>query len=126
MPSPLTPSAASRRTAKQRSGDAGEARAAAHLAAHGLRVVARNYRVKCGEIDLVCRDGAATVFVEVRRRARADFGGAGESITRTKQSRLILAARHWLAEHGDTACRFDVVLIDGDGLEWLRNAFTAD
>ena len=107
-------------------GQIAENLAARFLEKRGLTVAARNYRCRGGEIDLVCRDGAATVFVEVRRRARADFRGAGESITRTKQSRLILAARHWLAEHGDTACRFDVVLIDGDGLEWLRNAFTAD
>lgn len=126
MPSPLKPSATARRTVKQLSGDAGEARAATYLTGRGLRIVARNYRVKGGEIDLVCRDGAVTVFVEVRRRARADFGGAGASITRAKQARLILAARHWLVEHGEAACRFDAVLIDGERLEWLRDAFAAD
>jgi putative endonuclease len=107
-------------------GAAGEERAARHLAAQGLRVLARNFRVKGGEIDLVCRDGATTVFVEVRRRARADFGGAAYSITSTKQRRLVLAARHWLARHGEDDCRFDCVLIDGDKLEWVKNAFSAD
>lgn len=86
-------------------------------------MLARNFRVKGGEIDLVCRDGDTTVFVEVRRRARADFGGAAYSITPRKQQRLILAARHWLARHGDVSCRFDCVLLDGDGLEWLKDAF---
>lgn len=109
-------------------GDAGEEIAARHLAAHGVRILARNFRVKGGEIDIVCRDGAATVFVEVRRRttpASAGFGGAAGSITPAKQKRLILAARHWLARHGDAPCRFDCVLLDGDRLEWIRNAFDA-
>ena len=109
-------------------GDAGEDAAARHLAAHGLKLLERNFRVKGGEIDIVCRDGKTVVFVEVRRRSlsSADFGGAAGSITARKQQRLILAARHWLARHGDAACRFDCVLIDGDKLEWLRNAFSAD
>ena len=107
-------------------GAAGEETAARHLLAQGLAILARNFRVKGGEIDLVCRDGTATVFVEVRRRAGKNFGGAAYSITATKQKRLILAARHWLARHGDCDCRFDCVLIDGDTLEWIRHAFSAD
>lgn len=110
-------------------GDAAEERAAQYLVAQGLRVVARNFRVKGGEIDLVCRTGDTTVFVEVRsRNARsgARFGGAAASITVRKQQRLILAARHWLARHGDCDCRFDCVLIDGDRFDWMRNAFSAD
>lgn len=111
---------------RQAIGAAAEASAAQHLAAHGLKVLARNFRVKGGEIDIVCRDGGTTVFVEVRRRASADFGGAAASITVRKQQRLILAARHWLARHGETPCRFDCVLFDGSQLEWLINAFSAD
>ncbi|MDI6748818.1 MAG: YraN family protein [Pseudomonadota bacterium] len=107
-------------------GDAGEEIAARHLAACGLRVVTRNFRVKGGEIDLVCREGGITVFVEVRARARTDFGGAAASITPAKQRRLILAARHWLARHGDSPCRFDCVLIDGGKIEWLKDAFRLD
>lgn len=110
-------------------GAAAEARAAQHLATQGLRLLVRNFRVKGGEIDLICRDGADTVFVEVRSRsarAGSTFGGAIASITRTKQRRLILAARHWLARHGDSPCRFDCVLIDGEQLTWLKNAFSAD
>lgn len=107
-------------------GAAGEEAAARHLVAHGLVLLARNFRVKGGEIDLVCRDGATTVFVEVRQRATNGFGGATASITPAKQKRLILAARHWLARHGDGLCRFDCVLIEGGKLEWLKNAFSAD
>ena len=96
---------------------------------HGLAVIARNFRVKGGEIDLICRDGRTTVFVEVRLRSRGDFGGAAASITAAKQGRLILAARHWLLRHGEGPCRFDCVLFDGPdthSIEWLRNAFSAD
>ncbi|MEW6512959.1 MAG: YraN family protein [Pseudomonadota bacterium] len=106
-------------------GDTGEEIAVCHLAAHGMAVLARNFRVKGGEIDIVCRDGVTTVFVEVRKRASSKFGGAAYSITPTKQKRLILAARHWLARHGDSDCRFDCVLIEGDQLDWVKNAFAA-
>jgi putative endonuclease len=116
------------RTAKQLTGDAGEQRAADFLERRGLSIVERNFRVKGGEIDLIGRDGATVVFVEVRCRAAgsARFGGAAASIGAAKQRRLILAARHWLARHGEVPCRFDAVLIDGDQLEWLRAAFSAD
>ena len=103
-----------------------EDRAARHLERQGLRVVARNFRVRGGEIDLICRDGKGLVFVEVRQRSRSDFGGAAASITARKRQRLILAAQHYLLKHPDTDCRFDCVLMDGDRLEWLRNAFSAD
>ncbi|WP_310452926.1 YraN family protein [Sulfuritalea sp.] len=114
---------------RQARGAAAEQLAADFLARRGLAVVARNFRVKGGEIDLVCRDGRTTVFVEVRLRSRGDFGGAAASITATKQARLILAARHWLLRHGETPCRFDCMLLDGletKNIEWLRNAFSAD
>jgi putative endonuclease len=103
-----------------------EGRAAAFLESRGRRVVGRNFRVRGGEIDLIVADGPTTVFVEVRQRSRSDFGGAAESITASKRRRIVLAARHWLARHGDTDCRFDCILIDGEHLEWIRDAFSAD
>src|SRR5574343_587250 len=103
-----------------------EDRAARYLERSGLRVIERNFRVRGGEIDLICRDGRGLVFVEVRQRSRTDFGGAGASITTTKQRRIILAARHYLAGKADCDCRFDCVLIDGGRLTWLRHAFSAD
>lgn len=114
-------------TSRRQKGQAGEEAAAAHLERHGLKLVERNFRARGGEIDLVCRDGATTVFVEVRLRSRGDFGGAAASITTAKQNRLILAARHWLARSGreDIRCRFDCVLIDGERLDWVRDAFSA-
>ena len=114
---------------RQAKGAAAEQLATDYLARQGLSVIERNFRVRGGEIDLICRDGESTVFVEVRLRSRSDFGGAAGSITPTKQARLILAARHWLLRHGETPCRFDCVLLDGldkHSIEWLRDAFTAD
>jgi putative endonuclease len=89
-------------------------------------VVERNFRVKGGEIDLICRDGATLVFVEVRQRGRSHFGDAAASITAAKRRRIVLAARHYLAGRAAGQCRFDCVLLDGERLEWLRDAFTAD
>lgn len=114
---------------RQAKGAAAEQMAADYLVRQGLSVIERNFRVKGGEIDLICRDGQSTVFVEVRLRSRGDFGGAAASITATKQARLILAARHWLLRHGERPCRFDCMLFDGPEpykIEWLRNAFSAD
>jgi putative endonuclease len=115
-------------------GDAGEARALAHLAGHGLTVVRRNYRVAAGprarggEVDLILRERDGTlVFVEVRARASARHGGAAASITPSKRRKLIYAARHFLMSLASPPpCRFDVVAIDGDRLEWLRGAFDAE
>ncbi|MDA8258956.1 MAG: YraN family protein [Betaproteobacteria bacterium] len=114
---------------RQAKGAAAEQLAADYLQRQGLRLLERNFRVRGGEIDLVCRDGKTTVFVEVRLRSRGDFGGAAASITAAKQARLILAARHWLLRHGETPCRFDCILLEdleSKNIEWLRDAFTAD
>lgn len=107
-------------------GRAAEQAATDYLAARGLRLVDRNWRCKGGEIDLVMRDGATLVFVEVRARGGMGFGGAAASITAAKQARVILAARHYLAAKGlDAPCRFDAVLVQDGRLEWLRGAFEA-
>jgi putative endonuclease len=106
-----------------------EALAAAFLERSGLAVLERNFRVRGGEIDLVCREGKTLVFVEVRLRRNGDFGGAGASITTSKRRRLILAARHYLARQPDADCRFDCVLMDAlneSAIEWIKNAFSAD
>ena len=106
-----------------------EALAATHLASQGLTVLERNFRVRGGEIDLVCRDGTTLVFVEVRLRRHAGFGGAAASITAAKRRRLILAARHYLVRSPDALCRFDCVLLsslDATLIEWIRDAFSSD
>jgi putative endonuclease len=112
------------RTARQRSGDAGEDQALAHLQQQGLVLVERNFSCKGGELDLIMQAGTMLVFVEVRRRAENSFGGAVASITRSKQRRLVVAAQRYLQRYRDPpACRFDVVAIDGTVITWLQNAF---
>jgi putative endonuclease len=104
-----------------------EALAATFLEARGLAIVARNYRTRRGEIDLIARDRGTLVFVEVRQRRSAAFGGAAASITASKRTRLIAAAQAYLATlPHEPACRFDAVLIDGattSRIEWQRDVF---
>lgn len=71
------------------------------------------------------RDGTI-VFVEVRARADLAHGGAAASVTSAKQRKLVYAARHYLLRHATPPpCRFDVVALDGDRIEWLQAAFDA-
>jgi putative endonuclease len=111
----------------QRRGFAAERRAMDHLVSHGLRPVDRNAGSKVGELDLVMLDGDTLVFVEVRSRASRAFGGAAASIDAAKRTRVRRAAQHWLqrrfGERSWPACRFDVVAIDDDVLDWIRDAF---
>jgi putative endonuclease len=114
-------------------GEDGESRALAYLLARGLTLVRRNYRVAAGpnarggEIDLILRESDGTlVFVEVRTRKGAGFGGAAGSVSAAKQRSVIFAARCYLrAFASPPACRFDVVAIEGTHIEWLRGAFDA-
>jgi putative endonuclease len=92
----------------------------------GLRILARNWRCRVGEIDLVAADGDTLVFAEVRLRRGASFGGAAESVTAAKRARLVAAARHYLARRPQVACRFDVLLLDALSparVQWIRDAF---
>jgi putative endonuclease len=119
---------ASKDTTHQRAGAAAEELAARYLLTQGMRIVERNFRVRGGEIDLIALDGKTLVFVEVRLRTHAGFGGAGASITSHKQQRIILAARHYLQLHGECACRFDCILmasLNVNTIEWLKGAFSA-
>lgn len=105
-----------------------ERQAAQFLEQQGLHIVARNWRCRFGEIDLVAQQGSTLVFVEVRARASRSFGGAAESIGFAKRRKLIAAANLFLAARElDGACRFDAVLIeDGKRTRWVRDAFRAD
>lgn len=106
-------------------------RALAHLERAGLRLVERNYRLaggphrRAGEVDLIMRDRDGTlVFVEVRQRRSTAHGGAAASVSWAKRQRIIRAAQHYLMRLATPPpCRFDVVAIDGERLEWLRAAF---
>ena len=112
-----------KKTARQVTGAAGEARALAYLQGHGLELVECNFRCKTGEIDLIMRDGPILVFVEVRVRADMRHGGAAASVTPAKQRRLIRAAQRYLQRFRmPPACRFDVIAIDAGVMDWLKNA----
>ena len=113
---------------RRRTGDRAEDRALAHLERHGLELLARNYRCRLGEIDLVMLDRGALVLAEVRYRSRENFGGALASVGPRKQQRLIAAARHLLMQRPQLArlpARFDVVAVGpGEGdIDWIRDAF---
>ncbi len=113
--------------AAQRRGAAAEELACRNLVRGGLRVVARNVRFRMGEIDIVARDGNTWVFVEVRCRARR--GDAAASIDARKRGKIRAAAQLFLSgRFGDRwpRCRFDVIVVEGDSVQWLRSAFDAD
>jgi putative endonuclease len=115
------------RAPRAAAGAAAEALAASFLAQHGLTIVERNWRRRCGELDIVARDGETLVFVEVRLRRGGDFGGAAASITAAKRARVVAAAGLYLARLPHTPpCRFDAVLLDAldpARIEWLRDVF---
>ena len=110
-------------------GDAAEDQALHHLQQQGLKLLQRNYRTPGrggGEIDLVMQDRDGTlVFIEVRQRSQATHGGAAASVSRTKQARVIFAARHYLSRWPGTPppCRFDVVALEQGQLHWFKAAF---
>jgi len=114
-------------------GAAVEAAARAYLGRAGLRDVAANANYRFGELDLVMLDGATLVFVEVRYRRDARFGGGAASVDVYKRRKLVHAASAFLAhhpKHANSPCRFDVVEADGDPasprLNWVKDAFRAD
>lgn len=119
------------KTLAQQRGQQGEDAALKYLQQQGLRCEARNYRCRGGEIDLIMRDGNADaetlVFVEVRTRKTARHGSAAESVDRHKQRKLIIAAQHFLQnQKAMPACRFDVVALNENRIDWIKNAFEAN
>ncbi|CBA17303.1 YraN family protein [Xanthomonas albilineans] len=116
---------------RRQRGKAVEAAARAELQRAGLRLVAANVAFRGGELDLVMQQEQGLVFVEVRYRRNAAFGGGAASVDLRKRRRLLLAAQLFLAAHPQYAawpCRFDVVEAEGEPprLTWLRDAFRAD
>ena len=118
---------------RQSRGRLWESRAAAWLDARGVRMIARGYRCRLGEIDLIGDDGQDLVFVEVRARKHDSLGTALETVGTAKQRRIVRATRHYLMRHPRAQARrirFDVIAIDGidmpvPRITWIRNAFEA-
>jgi len=117
---------------RQSLGVYGEDLACAELCRRGYAIVDRRYRTRFGEIDIVARHGAETVFVEVKTRDGDAFGGGAEAVTAWKQRRVARMAADYAARHGllDAPCRFDVVVVDVSGdhprVEIFARAFEAD
>ena len=116
---------------RQSLGKIGEDVACAELERLGYAVLARRYRSRFGEIDIVAEQGRVIVFLEVKARATDEFGGAAAAVTRGKQHRIAQMAVDFLARHRlqDRPCRFDVVTVEFSGglprVEIYRDAFSA-
>ena len=113
---------------RQALGIRGENLAVAELERRGYAILARRYRTRHGEIDIVARDGETVVFVEVKAKDTAEFGSAAEAVDARKQRRIVSMAVDYLARNRLTnrACRFDVVAIDGAVLTYYKGAFVAE
>jgi putative endonuclease len=112
-------------------GKAGEEVACRELERRGYVIIARRYRRRSGELDIVARHGATMVFVEVKARAGRAFGGGADAVTATKRRRMVRVARDYVARHRlmNSPCRFDVVSVIVEGgqylVELIENAFDA-
>ena len=108
-------------------GQIAETQAHDYLQQQGLKSLARNVRSPRGEIDLIMEANDTIVFIEVRLRNRSDFGSGAESVTRSKQEKLIATAAYFLQQNKRLAkrpARFDVVSVSGqDSMDWIKNAF---
>lgn len=103
-------------TATSQTGQVAEDIACDFLKSQGLQLIARNYRCRLGELDLVFRDGSLLIVVEVRARRSQRYGGAVASVGAAKQRRLILATRQFIATHPGAEqmpVRFDVLALNG-------------
>lgn len=121
------------RPRKQQLGQVAEDQACQYLQNQGLILVTRNFNARQGELDLVMLERDTLVFVEVRYRSRLDFGGASASITRSKQQKIIAAARyflHYQPQYANYAARFDVIAIQAQQqswhIDWIPAAFLAN
>lgn len=117
-------------TSRQRRGQAVESHVDRSARNRGWRPVARNFHSRGGELDLVYATGDQLIVVEVRYRARNDYGRAAATVQRRKQRRIINATRYFLAKYpkyASYAVRFDVVGVDAKlELDWIENAFYAE
>ena len=114
-------------------GNHGEQLALRYMLQQGLSLVEQNMSCRYGEIDIIMRDADEWVFVEVRLRQSQAFGGGLESVTRSKQKKLINSAEYYIQKHHKThfeGCRFDIIEVSGalssPNINWIKDAFWAD
>jgi putative endonuclease len=115
---------------RQQLGSEAEARAAQLLQQAGFTVLARNYRCRMGELDIIARRAQLLVIAEVRLRSRQEFGGAAASITAAKRARIVRTTRYLLRVQPSLArltVRFDALLLRAPAgpIEWIEAAFEA-
>ena len=106
-------------------GEKAEQLACQYLLKHGLQVIDKNFRCKQGELDLIMQDQQTLVIVEVRFRKSNKYGGAVESITAKKQSRIIASTQYYVQRNNvSSPIRFDVIAMSSDtDINWIKNAF---
>ena len=121
------------REAPQNTGKVGEDLATVELWHLGYAILARRYRTRYGEIDIVAQDGETIVFVEVKARRSGQFGTAAEAVTPWKQRRIAAMALDYLSwsDRLESPCRFDVIAIDGFGtdtvtIQHIKSAFCSE
>ena len=110
-------------------GGQGEDNARNFLKEHGIKIRESNFRCKFGEIDIIGDDGNSLLFIEVKTRKRTDYGQPFETVTPQKQKKIILAAQRYLQKHpklANKACRFDVISIVDDKIDWIQDAFNTN
>ena len=116
---------------RQSLGQSGEDLACSELGRRGYAILARRYRSRFGEIDIVAQSKQTIVFVEVKTRAGDDYGGGAAAVTPWKQRRIVQMAVDYLSRHAlhDQPCRFDVVTVDmkesGPSVVVYEHAFEA-
>lgn len=111
---------------KRKIGAEQEERACQYLMKQGVRIMERNFRCRQGEIDIIGYEKEYLVFFEVKYRKDDSKGNASEAVGFRKQRKICRVSDYYRMIHGsplDTQVRFDVIAIDGDRIEWIRNAF---
>ncbi len=108
-------------------GEKSEQQACDYLLKQGLQLIEKNFRSQYGEIDLIMKDVETLVIVEVRYRKSNKYGGALESISRKKQSRIISTTQYYLSTHKvKSSIRFDVIAMSNNNdIHWIKDAFQA-
>ena len=105
-------------------GDIGERQACVYLRLHGYKIIKKNYRTRFGEIDIIAKKRDTLAFVEVKKRKNDLFGGGSAAVNTAKQKKIIKAAESFmLLLKKETACRFDVIEINGNRITHIKNAF---
>jgi putative endonuclease len=104
-------------------GKSGEKKAASYLKKKGYQILHMNYRCRFGEIDIIAKQGDTVVFVEVKTRSSDKYGLGYESVTASKQEKLLKTTQFFFAENGESPARFDVISIDGKEVSHIENAF---